>query len=84
MTVDELKNLKEIVNQAMTEVSTKLKKDISETERRTEGLILNARKETLIDNWLDAFKYGIATSICIVPIYLLIKFIASLIGFNLP
>ena len=57
-----------------------MNKSIEDTKENAMELAKTTRRETLINNRLDAFKYGLATAICVVPVYLIIRFLLELVG----
>lgn len=69
----EMNNIKSKHDQQLNDISTSLTSKISSVKRRI-----------LITEWLDAAKQGVMISVFLVPIYLSIRFIASLANIALP
>ncbi|MNG22837.1 hypothetical protein D3C84_1073680 [compost metagenome] len=57
---------------------------VSELERKTLGLIGNARKNIFLNDWLDVAKYGLGTAVFVVPMYLVVKMLFNLLGVKMP
>ena len=85
LTIEELKNIHTtmdqkfssiqiILDKQVNEVERQLKKRIIATEKRTEGLVAKTRKDVLVNNWLDAFKYGTAGAV----MFMILRFIEGL------
>lgn len=68
--MNELKNKHE---RQLDEMLTTLKREISSVKR-----------DIFITKWLDAGKQGLMTAVFMVPIYLVIRTIFSVIGVDLP
>ena len=50
-------------------------KSLNTIEQRTSTLVVSTRKSALITHWIDAFKYGFATAVILVPtIIVLVQF----------
>ncbi|MBD8016827.1 hypothetical protein [Planococcus wigleyi] len=47
-------------------------------------MVQNVRKGALLNYWSDVAKYGLGTAVFIVPVYLAIKFLFSLMGVEMP
>ncbi|MFX3623456.1 MAG: hypothetical protein ACE3JP_05265 [Ectobacillus sp.] len=84
-------NLDKQMNEIKTHMQTEIKSmkknvqdSVSELERRTSGLIDNARKNIILNNWLDVAKYGLGTAVFVVPVYLGVKYLFSLFGISMP
>lgn len=69
----EMNNLKSRHDQQLNDISTSLTNEIS-----------SVKWKIFKTEWLDAGKQGLMTAIFLVPIYLLFRFIASLVGVDLP
>jgi DNA anti-recombination protein RmuC len=50
-----------------------LKNRLDILKQEVRDTLFKARKQTLINHWIDALKYGLSTAICIVPVYFAIK-----------
>lgn len=44
----------------------------------------SVRKDALLSYWSDVAKYGLGTAVFIVPVYLGVKFLFSLMGVEMP
>lgn len=69
----EMNNLKSRHDQQLNDISTSLTSKIS-----------SVKWKIFKTEWLDAGKQGLMTAVFLVPIYLLFRFIATLIGIELP
>ncbi|MGE6416074.1 hypothetical protein ACQKDD_18080 [Planococcus kocurii] len=47
-------------------------------------MVQNVRKGALLNYWADVAKYGLGTAVFVVPVYLGIKFLFSLMGVEMP
>jgi hypothetical protein len=57
---------------------------VSELERKTLNLIGNARKNIFLNDCLDVAKYGLGTAVFVVPLYIGVKYLFSLLGISMP
>ena len=49
------------------------------------SLSSNLKRQSKTYYWLDAFKFGLATAFCVVPVYIFLKIIMAFVfGINLP
>lgn len=69
----EMNNIKNRHDQQLNDISTSLTSRIS-----------NVKWKIFKTEWMDAGKQGFMTAIFLVPIYLLFRFIAALVGLELP
>lgn len=69
----EMNNIKNKHDQQLNDISISLTSRIS-----------NVKWKIFKTEWMDAGKQGLMTAIFLVPIYLLFRFITSLLGINLP
>ncbi len=73
------KIIEKIIKESSTNSQMDLINTMEKIENRTSVLIDKTRKGALINYWIDVFKYGLGTAICIVPVYMLFNFIINLI-----
>lgn len=57
---NELQNINKNMEKRMSEIESRTKSLLDDTSREAKALNSKTRKDVLINNWLDAFKYGLA------------------------
>lgn len=77
--VQEMKRIEKILETKFNKIVKEMDEKMNTVEEKTGSLIYKAHKSNIINFWVDAFKYGIATAICIVPVYMLLNFLKDLI-----
>jgi len=80
----QMEEIKKDMGREIHNMSIKAQKRLQKVEEKSNQLILNLKKDTLMYFWVDAFKYGLATSVVLIPLYFLIRSFFSSIGMELP
>ena len=68
----------------MNELKGKHERQLEEMSMTLRREISSAKREIFFTQWLEAGKQGLMTAIFMVPIYLVIRMIFSMIGVELP
>ncbi len=71
----EMQSIENELSSGIERLNNQNKKSLDVIEQRTSDLVASTRKSALITHWIDAFKYGFATAVILLPVLLgLIKF----------
>ena len=83
-TLQKMSEIEGMLSSSMKEMTNKMNENMNGLESRAMKLISNVKKGAMVSYWLDALKYGLGTAVCVVPLYLVIKFLFSLFGWQMP
>jgi hypothetical protein len=61
-----------------------MNENMDDLEKRSKTMAQSVRKDALLSYWSDVAKYGLGTAVFIVPVYLGVKFLFSLMGVEMP
>src|SRR5699024_8070070 len=66
--VEELNQINNEISTSMTNIKRNLNETIEKAEQETRDLVSKAKHGALVTYWLDALKYGAATSAITIPV----------------
>lgn len=83
-TVQKMGEIESMLSNGMSQMNRRMNENMNDLEKRSAAMVQNVRKGALLNYWSDVAKYGLGTAVFIVPVYLVIKFLFSLMGVEMP
>lgn len=83
-TVQKMGEIESMLSNGMSQMNRRMNENMNDLEKRSAAMVQNVRKGALLNYWSDVAKYGLGTAVFIVPVYLGIKFLFSLMGVEMP
>lgn len=83
-TVQKMSEIEGMLSNGMSQMNRRMNENMDDLEKRSKTMVQNVRKGALLNYWSDVAKYGLGTAVFIVPVYLVIKFLFSLMGVEMP
>lgn len=83
-TVQKMGEIEGMLSNGMSQMNRRMNENMDDLEKRSKTMVQNVRKGALLNYWSDVAKYGLGTAVFIVPVYLAIKFLFSLMGVEMP
>lgn len=83
-TVQKMNEIEGMLDNSMNQLNRNMTENMKDLEKKSATLVQNVRRGALLNYWADVAKYGLGTAVFIVPVYLVIKFLFSLMGVEMP
>ena len=83
-TVQKMGEIEGMLDNSMSQLNRRMNENMKDLEKKSATLAQSVRKSALLSYWSDVAKYGLGTAVFIVPVYLVIKFLFSLMGVEMP
>src|SRR5690606_2352801 len=83
-TVQKMSKIEGMLDNSMSQLNRRMNENMKDLETKSATLAQSVRKSALLSYWSDVAKYGLGTAVFIVPVYLVIKFLFSLMGVEMP
>lgn len=83
-TVQKMGEIEGMLSNGMSQMNRRMNENMNDLEKRSATLAQSVRKSALLSYWSDVAKYGLGTAVFIVPVYLGVKFLFSLMGVEMP
>ena len=83
-TVQKMGEIEGMLSNGMSQMNRRMNENMKDLEKKSATLAQSVRKSALLSYWSDVAKYGLGTAVFIVPVYLVIKFLFSLMGVEMP
>lgn len=83
-TVQKMSKIEGMLDNSMSQLNRRMNENMKDLEKKSATLAQSVRKSALLSYWSDVAKYGLGTAVFIVPVYLVIKFLFSLMGVEMP
>lgn len=83
-TVQKMSEIEGMLDNSMSQLNRRMNENMNDLEKKSATLAQSVRKSALLSYWSDVAKYGLGTAVFIVPVYLVVKFLFSLTGVEMP
>lgn len=83
-TVKKMSEIEGMLSNGMSQMNRRMNENMDDLEKRSKTMAQSVRKDALLSYWSDVAKYGLGTAVFIVPVYLGVKFLFSLMGVEMP
>lgn len=83
-TVQKMSEIEGMLSNGMSQMNRRMNENMDDLEKRSKTMAQSVRKDALLSYWSDVAKYGLGTAVFIVPVYLGVKFLFSLMGVEMP
>ena len=83
-TVQKMGEIEGMLDNSMSQLNRRMNENMKDLEKKSATLAQSVRKSALLSYWSDVAKYGLGTAVFIVPVYLVVKFLFSLMGVEMP
>lgn len=83
-TVQKMGEIEGMLDNSMSQLNRRMNENMKDLEKKSATLAQSVRKSALLSYWSDVAKYGLGTAVFIVPVYLGVKFLFSLMGVEMP
>lgn len=83
-TVQKMSKIEGMLDNSMSQLNRRMNENMKDLEKKSATLAQSVRKSALLSYWSDVAKYGLGTAVFIVPVYLGVKLLFSLMGVEMP